>query len=49
MDRRFSIALILVVIASIVIGVVYTTRQQTQKSDRLTIVASFYPLAYMAE
>ncbi len=49
MNRRLSLALILVAMASIAIGAVYTTRQQTQKSDKLSIVASFYPLAYMAE
>jgi zinc transport system substrate-binding protein len=49
MDRRLSAALILVTVVSAGIGAAYMARTQPQSSGKLTLVASFYPLAYMAE
>ena len=49
MDRRLTVALIAIAVVAAGIGVAYTTRPQPQRSGKLTVVASFYPLAYMAE
>lgn len=49
MDRRLSAALILLALASTGIGAAYLARTQPQSSGKLVVVASFYPLVYMAE
>ncbi len=49
MDRRLAAALILAAITTVAMGAAYVARPQPQGSDKIRVVASFYPLAYMAE
>ncbi|HIH87972.1 TPA: zinc ABC transporter solute-binding protein [Candidatus Bathyarchaeota archaeon] len=49
MDKRVPITLAVIAIIAVSAGVYYTTQQQEEKNDKLVVVASFYPLAYMAE
>ena len=49
MDRRLVAVLILVTVASAGMGAAYLARTQPQSSGKLVVVASFYPLAYMAQ
>jgi zinc transport system substrate-binding protein len=49
MDRRLAAALILSALVAAGMGAAYIARTQPQRGDKLTLVASFYPLAYMAE
>ena len=49
MDRRLTLALLLVALVAAVIGAAYIARPQPQPSDKLTIVTTFYPITYFAE
>lgn len=49
MDKRIPIALTIIALLSSIGGAYYFTQVQTQKNDKLLVVASFYPLEYMAE
>lgn len=49
MDRRLAVALMLAALAATAIGAAYIARPQPQSSGKIRVVASFYPLAYMAE
>lgn len=49
MDRRLSATIILLAVASAGISVAYIARTQPQSSGKLVVIASFYPLAYLAE
>ena len=49
MDKRLYVAIILIAVVSGVIGAAYIARPQPQKSGKLIIVATFYPLYYLAE
>jgi zinc transport system substrate-binding protein len=49
MDRRLSIAIILIAVVSGVIGAAYIARPQPQKGGRIIVVTTFYPLFYLAE
>jgi len=49
MDKRVPIALVVITLFSIVGGAYYLNQQQTQEHNKLIVVATFYPLAYMAE
>ncbi len=49
MDRRLAAALILSALVAAGMGAAYIARTQPQRGDKLTLVASFYPLTYMAE
>ena len=49
MDKRLVAVLILVTVASAGMGAAYLARTQPQSSGKLVVVASFYPLAYMAQ
>jgi len=49
MDRRLVAALILITVASAWMGAAYLARTKPQSSSKLAVVASFYPLAYMAQ
>lgn len=48
MDRRLVAALILVTVAAAGMGAAYLARTTPQSIRKLVVVASFYPLAYMA-
>jgi len=49
MDRRLYLAIILIAVVSGVIGGAYVARPQPLKSGRLIVVATFYPIYYLAE
>ena len=49
MDRRLAAALTLAALAATAMGAAYIARPQPQSSGKVWIVASFYPLAYMAK
>jgi zinc transport system substrate-binding protein len=49
MDRRLAAALLLMALVAAGMGAAYLARTQPQKGDKLVVVASFYPIAYMAE
>ena len=47
MDRRLIFATALLVMCTIITGLAYVFRPQPERRDKLIVVASFYPLAYM--
>jgi len=49
MDRRLYIAITLIAVVSGLIGAAYIARPQPHKSGKLIVVATFYPLFYLAE
>lgn len=49
MDRRLYLAIILIAAVSGVIGVAYIARPQPLKGGKLIVVATFYPIYYLAE
>jgi zinc transport system substrate-binding protein len=49
MDRRLYVAITLIAVVSGLIGAAYIARPQPQKSGKLIVVATFYPLFYLAE
>ncbi len=49
MDRRLIAALLLAAIVATAIGVAYVAMPQPRSNGKLKVVASFYPLAYMAQ
>jgi len=49
MDRRLTIILVIIAVATAAIAIAYTLTQQQTSSDKLNVVATFYPIAYMAE
>ena len=49
MDRRLSIAVILLGIMVLAIGSAYIVPPKPQKGGKLMVVASFYLIAYIAE
>jgi zinc transport system substrate-binding protein len=49
MDRRLTAALTLAALVVTAMGAAYIARPQSQSSGKVWIVASFYPLAYMAK
>jgi zinc transport system substrate-binding protein len=49
MDRRLYVAITLIAVVSGLIGAAYIARPQPQKSGKLIVVVTFYPLFYLAE
>jgi zinc transport system substrate-binding protein len=49
MDRRLYLAIILIAVVSGVMGVAYIARPQPLKGEKLIVVATFYPIYYLAE
>jgi zinc transport system substrate-binding protein len=49
MDRRIYLAIILIAVVSGVIGAAYIARPQPHKGGKLIVVATFYPIYYLAE
>lgn len=49
MDRRLLVAVTLLGIVALAIGGAYIARPRPQRGDKLIVVATFYPIAYMAE
>jgi zinc transport system substrate-binding protein len=49
MDRRLYLAIILIAVVSGVMGVAYIARPQPLKGGKLIVVATFYPIYYLAE
>jgi len=49
MDKRAPIAIVVISLILIIGGAYYFNQQQIEKNDKLVVVATFYPLAYMAE
>jgi zinc transport system substrate-binding protein len=49
MDRRLYLAIILIVVVSGVIGAAYIARPKPLKGGKLIVVATFYPIYYLAE
>lgn len=49
MDRRLLVAVTLLGVVALAMGGAYVARPKPQRGDKLIVVASFYPIAYMAE
>src|SRR4030043_803855 len=49
MDRRLYLAIILTAVVSGGIGAAYVSRPQPLKDGKLIVVATFYPIYYLAE
>ena len=49
MDRRLYLAIFLIAVVSGVMGVAYIARPQPLKGGKLIVVATFYPIYYLAE
>jgi zinc transport system substrate-binding protein len=49
MDRRLYLAIILIAVLTGVIGAAYIARPQPYKGGKLIVVATFYPIYYLAE
>ena len=49
MDRRLYLAIILIAVVSGVIGAAYVARPQPHKGGKLIVVATLYPIYYLAE